>query len=88
MPRHAVEGAPAGGGGPGFYRVPSLVSIWATAPFLHNNSLGLFNNDPSVDGRLDAFDDAIRKLLWPAKRLESSSYNEATPERLEKPTTG
>jgi hypothetical protein len=35
-----------------------------------------------VDGRLIAFDDAIRKMLWPAKRLESSSYNEATPERL------
>ena len=82
-PRHETpEGAPAGGGGPGYYRVPTLVSIWATAPFLHNNSLGLFNNDPSVDGRLLAFDDAIRKMLWPKRRLESSSYNEATPERL------
>jgi hypothetical protein len=81
-PRHAVTGAPPGGGGPGFYRVPTLVSIWATAPFLHNNSLGLFNNDPSVNGRLDSFDDSIRKLLTPAKRLESSSYNQATAERL------
>lgn len=85
MPRHqAPKGSPAGGGGVGFYRPASLVSIWATAPLLHNNSLGLFNNDPSVDGRLVAFDDAIRKLLWPAKRLESSSYNEATPERLKR----
>ena len=84
-PRHiAPTGAPPGGGGPGFYRVPTLVSIWATAPLLHNNSLGTFNNDPSVNGRLDAFDDAIRKLLWPEKRLESSSYNGATPERLKK----
>lgn len=84
MPRHtAPEGAPRGGGGPGYYRVPSLISIWATAPFLHNNSLGIFNNDPSVAGRLEAFDDAIRKLLWPDKRLESSSYNNATPERLQ-----
>jgi hypothetical protein len=84
-PRHrSPQGVPAGGGGPGYYRVPSLVSIWATAPFLHNNSLGRFTNDPSVDGRLDAFDDAIRKLLWPEKRLESSSYNEATPERLKR----
>ena len=79
---HAPAGSPEGGGGVGFYRPPSLISIWATAPFLHNNSLGLFNNDPSVDGRLAAFDDAIRKMLWPGKRLESSSYNEATPERL------
>ncbi len=64
------------------YRPASLISVWATAPLLHNNSVGLFNNDPSVDGRLTVFDDAIRKLLWPAKRAESSGYNEATPERL------
>jgi hypothetical protein len=84
-PKHkAPFGSPPGGGGVGFYRPPTLVSIWATAPLLHNNSLGLFNNDPSVDGRLDAFDDAIRKMLWPAKRLESSSFNGATPERLKK----
>ena len=82
-PRHkSAVGVPNGGGGVGYYRVPTLISVWATAPFLHNNSLGLFNNNPSVDGRLDAFDDAIRKLLWPEKRLESSSYNGATPERL------
>ena len=82
-PKHKVPvGSPEGGGGVGFYRPATLVSIWTTAPFLHNNSLGLFNNNPSVDGRLDAFDDAIRKLLWPAKRLESSSYNGATKERL------
>ena len=84
-PRHkAPKGSPDGGGGVGFYRPPSLISIWATAPFLHNNSLGLFNNDPSVDGRLVAFDDAMRKMLWPAKRAENSSYNEATPERLQR----
>jgi mono/diheme cytochrome c family protein len=84
-PKHkAPEGSPEGGGGVGFYRPATLVSIWATAPLLHNNSLGLFNNDPSVNGRLDAFDDAVRKLLWPPKRLESSSFNGATPERLKR----
>lgn len=82
-PRHRVaDGVPVGGGGPGFYRVPTLMSIWATAPLLHNNSLGVFNNDPGVDGRLLAFDDAIRKLLWPERRRDSNSYNGATPERL------
>ncbi len=57
------------GGGPGYYRVPTLISVWATAPYLHNNSLGKFNNDPSVEGRHAAFQDGIRKLLWPETRL-------------------
>lgn len=52
-----------------FYRTPSLVSIWATAPFFHNNSLGLYNADPSVKGRMLAFEDAMAKLLSPEKRL-------------------
>ena len=56
------------GGGIGFYRVPTLISVWATAPFFHNNALGTFNNDPSVSGRLAAFDDAIERLLWPERR--------------------
>ena len=54
--------------GPGYYRTPSLVSIWSSAPFLHNNMLGKFTGDPSVAGRMDAFNDAIEKLLWPEKR--------------------
>ncbi|AMV28684.1 hypothetical protein VT84_30040 [Gemmata sp. SH-PL17] len=53
------------GGGPGYYRVPTLISIWATAPFLHNNSRGMFNNDPSAAGRLKVFDDAIARHLSP-----------------------
>lgn len=56
------------GGGPGFYRVPSLVSVWTSAPFFHNNALGLYNHNPSVEGRMAAFDDATRKLLWPERR--------------------
>ncbi len=55
-------------GGPGFYRVPTLVGIWAGAPFLHNNAVGEYHADPSVEGRLKAFDDAIDKLFWPDKR--------------------
>lgn len=54
--------------GAGYYRTPSLASIWATAPLLHNNALGIFNDDPSVAGRIAAFDDAIGKLLWPERR--------------------
>ncbi len=54
--------------GPGYYRVPSLISMWSSAPFLHNNAVGGFTGDPSVAGRMRAFDDAIERLLWPARR--------------------
>jgi mono/diheme cytochrome c family protein len=60
-------------GGRGYYRTPSLISLWATAPFLNNNSLGIFNQDPSVTGRMEAFLDAAQKLLWPDKRLGPKS---------------
>jgi cytochrome c5 len=59
--------------GPGYYRTPSLVSLWSSAPFLHNNALGKFTGDPSVAGRMEAFNDAVEKLLWPAKRLNKAS---------------
>ena len=36
------------GGGRGYERAPSLISIWASAPYLHNNSVGTFTGDPSV----------------------------------------
>jgi len=59
--------------GPGYYRVPSLVSAWSSAPFFHNNTLGKFTGDPSVAGRMAAFNDAAEKLLWPEKRLDKDS---------------
>jgi hypothetical protein len=58
---------------PGYYRVPSLVSVWSSAPFLHNNMLGKFTGDPSLAGRMDAFNDAVEKLLWPERRLNKDS---------------
>jgi hypothetical protein len=58
---------------PGYYRTPSLVSIWSSAPFLHNNMLGEFTGNPSVAGRMEAFNDAVEKLLWPEKRQGPSS---------------
>jgi hypothetical protein len=66
------------GGGRGYLRVPSLVSLWASAPYLHNNSVGLFNGDPSVAGRMAAFQDGIEKLLWPEKRLDMGSIYRTT----------
>ncbi|MBV8685034.1 MAG: hypothetical protein JO111_19340 [Caulobacteraceae bacterium] len=57
-------------GGRGYTRPPSLVSLWSTAPFLLNNSLGPFNGDPSVAGRMKVFDASIEQMLWPEKRVQ------------------
>ena len=69
-----VEWQPPGNGR-GYYRPPPLIGIWATAPFLHNNTCGLFNNDPSIKGRLEAFDDGIRRLLTPGQTDEEAAAN-------------
>jgi hypothetical protein len=57
-----------------------LISVWSSAPLLHNNSLGKFTGDPSVGGRMEAFNDAISKLLWPEKRLDKDSIWRTTRE--------
>jgi len=67
-------------GGPGYYRPASLISLWTSAPFFHNNSLGKFTGDPSVAGRMAAFNDAIEKLLWPEWRLDKDSIWRTTRE--------
>lgn len=65
-------------GGRGYYRTPSLVNIWATAPFLHNNSVGVYNGDPSVAGRMAAYEYAMGKLLWPDRRAGLGSIHRTT----------
>lgn len=57
-------------GGRGYYRTASLVSLWATAPFFHNNSVGRPVQDAGVAGRLRAFEDAAEQLLWPERRTD------------------
>jgi hypothetical protein len=69
----ATENFPIPEGGPGYYRTPSLIACWSSAPFFHNNMLGKETNDPSVAGRMEAFNDAVQKLLWPDKRLGKES---------------
>lgn len=54
--------------GKGYYRVPSLIAVWATAPLLHNNSVGAPTSDPSIEGRLHAFEDAMDKMFHPERR--------------------
>ncbi len=65
-------------GGRGYYRTPTLANIWATAPFFHNNSLGILTNDPSIQGRLTAYQDAMEKLLWPDRRLGLKTIRRTT----------
>jgi hypothetical protein len=60
------------------YRTPTLVSIWATGPYLHNNSVGNYNGDPSIAARMAAFEDGMRKLLSPELRLKERSIKVTT----------
>ena len=64
--------------GAGYYRTPTLANVWATAPFLHNNSVGLYNADPSIAGRMAAYEDGMHKLLWPSQRLGRASIHRTT----------
>lgn len=67
-------------GGVGYYRTASLTSIWATAPYLHNNSVGVYVKDPGVTGRMAAFMDGMQKMLWPERRLGVQSIPVTTVE--------
>jgi hypothetical protein len=73
---------PMPGGGRGYTRVPSLVSIWSTAPFLLNNSVGDFFPSPSVEARMESFDSSIQQLLWPEKRPGNIQYQTASGKML------
>ncbi|HEV3458864.1 MAG TPA: hypothetical protein VHG32_20115 [Thermoanaerobaculia bacterium] len=55
-------------GGRGYVRPASLISLWSTAPFLQNNSVGKLARAPSVQSRMDSFNDSIEQMLWPEKR--------------------
>jgi hypothetical protein len=65
--RHPVTGAaidyPLAAGGRGYIRPASLISLWSTAPFLQNNTVGHFEWEPSVAARMRAFDDGIEQML-------------------------
>jgi hypothetical protein len=73
-------------GGRGFTRPPSLVSLWSTAPYLLNNSVGVFNGDPSVAGRLDAFQKSIEQMLWPEKREKDEILGDKIPGKIDRTT--
>jgi hypothetical protein len=62
------------GGGRGYTRPASLISLWSTAPYLLNNSVGGFQWTGSVQDRMQAFEDGITQMLWPEKRAGARSY--------------
>lgn len=70
------------GGGRGFTRPASLISLWSTAPFLLNNSVGEFNPSPSVDDRMQSFNSSIEQMLWPEKRKGNIQYQTASGKML------
>src|SRR6185436_3314049 len=85
---HPITGAerefemPAGGRG--YTRPPSLISVWSTAPFLLNNAVGRLEMSPSVEARLQSFQDSIEQMLWPEKREKDSELGEKIPGRIDR----
>jgi hypothetical protein len=73
-------------GGRGYTRPPSLISLWSTAPFLLNNSVGKFVSDPSVKGRLESFQDSIEQMLWPEKREKDEFLGDRIPGKIDRTT--
>jgi len=74
-------------GGRGYTRPPSLVSVWSTAPFLLNNSVGKFDPSPSVEARIGSFQDSIEKLLWPERREKDPVLGDRIPGVIDRTTT-
>jgi hypothetical protein len=75
------------GGGRGYTRPPSLVSLWSTGPFLLNNTLGPFTVDPSVDARMEVFQASIEQLLWPEKREFDAVLGNKVPGTIDRTDT-
>jgi cytochrome c2 len=73
-------------GGRGYTRVPSLVSVWATAPYLLNNSVGKFEASPSVAARMTSFEDSIAQLLSPGKRDKDAVFGDKIPGVIDRTT--
>ena len=73
-------------GGRGYTRVPSLISMWSTAPFLLNNSIGKFDPSPSVQARMGSFQDSITQLLWPEKRDKDPVFGDKVPGVIDRTT--
>ena len=75
---------PMPGGGRGYTRPASLISAWSTAPFLLNNAVGKFNASPSVEARMDSFNDSIDQMLWPEHREKDKLLGDKIPGKIDR----
>jgi hypothetical protein len=73
-------------GGRGYTRVPSLIGLWSTAPYLLNNSVGPSYSDPSVASRMKSFQASIEQMLWPEKRDKDSVLGSKIPGVIDRTT--
>ena len=73
-------------GGRGYTRPASLISLWSTAPFLLNNSVGKFNESPSVEARMDSFQNSIEQMLWPEKRDQDLVFGDKVHGMIDRAT--
>ncbi len=73
-------------GGRGYTRVPSLISLWSSGPYLLNNSVGPFDSDPSVAARMKVFDASIEQMLWPDKREHDALLGAKVPGTIDRTT--
>jgi hypothetical protein len=87
-------------GGRGYTRPASLVSLWSTAPFLLNNSVGRVdpsradapgysekwepNPNPTVELRMKSFQNSIEQMLWPEKRDKDELLGDKIPGRIDR----
>jgi len=73
-------------GGRGYTRPASLVSLWSTAPYLLNNSVGKFDPSPSVEARMRSFQNSIEQMLWPERRDKDPVFGDKVPGVIDRTT--
>ena len=72
--------------GRGYTRPPSLISLWSTAPYLLNNTVGTFDPSPSVEARMRSFQSGIEQMLWPEKRAKDPVLGDKIPGIIDRTT--
>ncbi len=73
-------------GGPGYLRPTSLLGLWYSAPYLHNNSVGTFDPSPAAPARRAAFQSGMEQLLWPQKREKDEKLGDKIPGKIDRTT--